>query len=136
MDKQALNLGVKAVIGYLAFLVGGVDRALQILITLMCLDYVTGVLAAFTGKRLDSKIGFKGIVKKVAMLALVLVAHQLDQLTGTNGIARLAVIYFLVANDGLSILENLSECGVGVPEFLKTALGSLKEKGNKGEAKG
>ena len=37
------------------------------------------------------------------------------------------VIYYLVANEGLSILENLGEIGIIVPDFLKKRLEQLKE---------
>lgn len=128
MDKE---FTVKAILAaaatYLTYLVGEVDRMLGILVIVMILDYVSGVLAAWYGQRLDSKIGFRGIVKKTLMLVLVAVAHQVDALTGSTGITRTAVIWFLVANDGISITENAAECGVEIP-LLTRALQLIKDK--------
>ena len=128
MDKE---FTVKAILAaaatYLTYLVGEVDRMLGILVIVMILDYVSGVLAAWYGQRLDSKIGFRGIVKKTLVLVLVAVAHQVDALTGSTGITRTAVIWFLVANDGISITENAAECGVEIP-LLTRALQLIKDK--------
>lgn len=66
---------------------------------------------------------------------LVIVAHALDTLIPTDGkfLLRTITIYFLVANDGLSILENVGECGVEYPQFLKNWLKQLKSEASKGQ---
>lgn len=122
--------GAKGVLGALAalgaWLFGGLDRALTILITVMVLDYLSGITSAIYNRKLDSRVGLRGIAKKVGMLVLVALAHQVSSLTGAGAI-RLAVVYFLVGNEALSVLENVAEVGVGVPEWLRDFLGRLKE---------
>ena len=133
MKTENVLKGIFAAIAtYATFLLGEVSQVVQILVTLMVIDYVTGVISAWTHKKLDSHTGFRGISKKVLMLMLVVVAHQFDKLVGTNGLARTAVMYFLIANDGLSILENLAECGVPIPAFLLKALALMRERANSG----
>ena len=133
MDRETIFKGLFASVAtYLTFLVGEVNQVVQILVTLMVIDYVTGFISAWTHKTLDSHTGFRGISKKVLMLLLVIVAHQFDKLVGTNGLARTATMYFLIANDGLSILENLAECGVPIPAFLLKALALMREKADSG----
>ncbi len=128
MNREFTFKAVVAVLAVCFTLVfGDVNRAMGILLTVMVFDYASGWLAAWYGKRLDSKIGFKGIVKKVLMLLLVGLAHQIDVLSGSQGVARNAAIGFLVANEGLSIVENAAECGVVIP-LLTKALALLKEK--------
>ena len=135
MKAENVLKGIFAAIAtYFTFLLGEVNQVVHILVTLMVIDYVTGVISAWTHKKLDSHTGFRGISKKVLMLMLVVVAHQFDKLVGTNGLARTAVMYFLIANDGLSILENLAECGVPIPSFLLKALALMREKANSGKA--
>lgn len=112
-----------------AYLAGEVDQVLKGLIVFMVLDYITGFAAAVKGQRLSSKVGFWGIVKKVGMLILVISAHQVDLLLGTNGVTRTAVMFFLIANDGLSMLENLTECGLPIPDVLKQTLETFRKKG-------
>ena len=65
----------------LQFLFGGWSLPLQILVAFIVIDYLTGLGAAFVGKRLDSEVGSRGIIKKVGFMVLVAVAHLLD--TGT-----------------------------------------------------
>jgi len=113
---------------YLQHFLGGWDQALQVLVIIIALDYITGVLAAWHAKKLNSYVGLRGIAKKVVMLLLVALAHQVDMLTGTQGVIRLAVIWFMVANEGLSIIENAAETGCPIPNVLRAALEALKER--------
>ena len=129
MTQEALKGTVAAVGAMLSYLIGGVDAALKALLLFMALDYVTGVFAAWYEKRLDSVKGFKGFVKKLLMLVAVVVAAELDRITGTSGIMRAGAIYYLLANEGLSILENLALAGILLPPGLKDALQRLRAKG-------
>lgn len=108
---------------------GGFDFILKILLILIVADYITGVLLAVSTKQLSSEVGLKGIVKKIMQLFIVGVAAVIDQLTGTQGeYVRTIVIYFLIANEGISILENASAVGAPVPEFLIKILQQIKDK--------
>lgn len=101
---------------------------------MIVLDFITGILSAIYNKELESRACLKGIIKKSCYFLLVIVAHGLDTLVPNDGtfLLRTITIYFLVANDGLSILENVGECGVEYPDFLKNFLKQLKEKSNEG----
>lgn len=94
----------------------------------MVVDYITGVSAAYYQKVLSSTVGIWGIVKKVLTLSLVVVAVQIDCITGTGDTARTAIIIIIAGNEGLSILENLGRMDIIVPSILKDALKKLKDK--------
>ena len=111
------------------YLVGGFDIAIQSLLIVMVVDYLTGIASAIYNKELSSKIGFKGIIKKFSYLLVVALSVVIDNLTGQSGLIRTLVIYFFVANDGLSIIENMAEMGVKLPEKLIDALEQIKKKG-------
>ena len=117
------------------YLIGGFDVAIQCLLIAIVLDYISGITKAFIQKNLSSEIGFKGIIKKVAVLLIVMLGVLIDRVTGESGAIRTLVIYYFVANEGLSILENLGECGVPIPKKLKEALKALKKEGSKKNAK-
>ena len=125
-----LNIIIKTVFGGLAtffsFILGGLDYSIQALIIIMIIDYLTGISKSYVSAKLNSNRGLKGIVKKVCMLCLVAVAVILDQVTGNSGLIRTFVIYYLIANEGLSIIENLGEMDIIVPDFLKKKLEQLK----------
>lgn len=114
-------------------LMGGADIMLRSLVIVMVLDYVTGVLSAIYKKELSSKIGIKGIAKKLSYLGVVMLACVLDNLTGNTNIIRTLVIYFFVANDGLSIVENLAEMNIKLPNKIKEVLKQLKKESKDGE---
>ena len=100
---------------------------------LMVLDYISGIMAAYINSNmtLDSRKGYKGIVKKVMILVLVSLAHFMDSATGQI-IAQTVVVWFFIGNEGLSIIENASKAGLPVPEKLKETLEQLKEQKRKG----
>ena len=110
------------------YLFGGLDNALISLLVFFLLDYITGMIKAYKKKKLNSKIGVYGILKKLGMLCMVAVGSVIDHLTGDTGFIRTSIIYYLVANEGLSIVENLGEIDILVPEFLKDKLEQLSKK--------
>lgn len=103
----------------------------------MVIDYLTGISKSYYNRTLNSNKGFRGIVKKISMLGIVAIAVIIDRIIGNTGIIRNFTIYYLIANDGLSILENLGEMGIIVPDFLKKRLEQLKDmkEGNENNAK-
>ena len=143
MDYNAVKNGILAALAavgsWVANALGGWDASMQVLVALMVADYLTGVLVAAVWQRsnksasgaLDSKAGFKGILKKCMILLLVWIGVLLDNATGVNYI-RMAVVLFFVGNEGISLLENLGLMGVPYPEFLRKSLESLHEQGDQG----
>lgn len=143
MDANVIKNGILAglaVFGsFAANALGGWDASLQVLIALMVADYITGVLVAAVWHKssksssgtLNSVAGFKGILKKCAILLLVWIGVLLDQAIG-SAYARTAVVLFFVGNEGISLLENLGLMGVPFPAFLQRALEALRDKGDNG----
>lgn len=111
------------------YLMGGIDVALQSLIIVIVIDYLTGIASAVYNKKLSSKTGLKGILKKFSYLLVVALSVVIDNLTGQSGLIRTLVIYFFVANDGLSIIENMAEMGVKLPQKLIDSLEQIRKKG-------
>ena len=115
----------------LVYLWGGFDVAMQCLLIAIALDYVSGIIKAFVLKQLSSTVGFKGILKKVGILVVVALAVLIDRVTGESGAIRTLVIYYFVANEGLSIIENAGKAGLPIPHSIKEALEALKRQGDK-----
>lgn len=116
-----------AVVTAAAYFFGGWDAVLMALVTLVALDYITGLMSAYVNKSLSSEIGQKGILKKIGIFLAVGLAHVVDR-TGLAGepILRTMSIVFFMGNEGLSILENLAEIGVPLPAGLRDALERLR----------
>lgn len=115
----------------LVYLWGGFDVAMQCLLIAIALDYVSGIIKAFVLKQISSTVGFRGILKKVGILVVVALAVLIDRVTGESGAIRTLVIYYFVANEGLSIIENAGKAGLPIPHSIKEALQALKRQGDK-----
>ena len=114
--------------GIASTLLGGWDKSLEILLIFIIMDYVTGIAAAFKTKTLKSSIGFEGLMKKGAIFLIVILAAQLDRITGNAaGVFRTSTAFFFIANEGLSVVENVGEIGVKLPGFITGALTKLRD---------
>jgi len=105
---------------------------LQTLVTLTFVDYATGLLAGAYEGKLSSKIGYKGIIKKVMMFAIVVLATCMDRGLNTELIRNITVVFY-IGNESLSIIENVIRADVKIPSKLKQALKELLEKMNNKE---
>ena len=143
-EVKTIQAVVSAVITGLLYYLGIVAVPIIILIIAMIIDYVTGMMSAWLNSELSSKKGIKGIVKKVSYLALVAVAMIVDWLI-FQGLQQINVdlnysVFFailvtvwLIINELISVLENLSRMGVPIPNFLKKLINRLKTTVDKGD---
>lgn len=137
-DIMCTILGALAAVGTKLF--GGWTPTLSIVLIVMGIDLFAGfmVAAVFNNSpksengAADSKAMFKGICKKIMMLCLLAVAHQIDKALGVDYI-MLATTYGFIANEALSIVENAGLMGIVKSEVLINAIDVLKSKGNKTE---
>ena len=136
MEKiNAVFGGVVAAIGgVIGWIWGDFTPLLAALIVCMALDYISGVACAVVRKDVSSKIGFKGIVKKILILMLVGVAHILDAyVLNSTPVLQSAVTMFFIANEGISLVENAAGLGIPIPKKMLEVLKQLKLKGDSTE---
>ena len=128
-DKIAMWIksAAAAIGGAAAYLWGPWDALITALIALVAIDYVTGVICAAVNGKLNSSVGFKGLMKKALIFALVAVAGIADRVIPAANQA----ILFYTANEAISIMENAAELGLPVPKRLK---GMLTKAQNESEA--
>ena len=126
-SKTIFNSIVAFVGTVVTWLFGGWDIALGILVTFIVIDYITGLIVAFINKEVDSKIGFKGILKKSLILIVLIVSVLLDRLLASEWTFRTVVCYFFIGNEGWSILENVGKAGLPLPNKLMDILQQLKQ---------
>jgi toxin secretion/phage lysis holin len=132
MKRDFLNTIAAGMGTIFTYFFGVWDAAISVLITFMVLDYITGVWSGFINKTLSSAVGFKGLTKKSAIFVVLIITVSLDRLlNGGTWVFRTLVCYFYVANEAISILENLAKMGVQIPTKLLDVLAQLKSKGNK-----
>lgn len=138
--KDLICTAIGAIGGAIAAAFGGWNAALLALIICMAIDYFAGVIVALVFHRspksdsggLNSSVGFKGLLRKIAVLLIVVVANQVDILIGTTYV-RDAVVIGFCANEIISLLENAGLMGIPIPNVLLRAIDVLKNKGEKEE---
>ena len=133
--RHFINNAISVVLTTFIYLVGGIDVAMKSLLIVIVIDYITGVMSAIYNKKLNSTIGLKGILKKFSYLIIVSLSVILDKIVGDTGAIRTLIIYFFVANDGISIVENIGKMGVPLPKKLTEVLEQLRNKGDEESGK-
>jgi len=115
-------------------LLGGWDKIMEILIIFIVADYLTGVGVGIKEKKLNSEIGSRGLLRKAAIFIVIILAAQLDRIVDNPiNLFRTAAALFYIANEGLSITENIGKIGVPLPAFIKKVLEQLKGKNDEVE---
>lgn len=111
--------------------------SVSVLCLMMTLDVFSGLIKAFVLKQASSKIGSEGLAKKASIIIILILSILCDYLLGFEvSVFRLLTCLYYIANEGLSVLENLAQIGVPLPAFLTDALVQLRNKGdNKGESR-
>ena len=138
MQSEYLDFMWAGICAAFVWFFGKADGLIIALVSFTCMDYITGVIAAGVRHELSSRVGFKGIAKKLIIFILVGVAHIVEHVLSTiapdflghSEILRDAVILFYCANEGLSILENADTLGVPFPRKLRDMFLSMKNKDN------
>lgn len=136
--KTMICTGIGVIGSTVAAAFGGWDAAMITLVSMMVIDYLTGVLVAGVfhnspkteNGALESKAGWKGLCRKGVTLLIVLVAARLDIILGT-GVIRDAVIIGYIANEIISIIENAGLMGVPIPAAIEKAIEVLQSKGER-----
>lgn len=119
----------------IAYLLGGFDEAIITLLIFMGVDYITGLLVAGVFHKskksengaLESKAGWKGLIKKCVVFLFIIIANRLDMQIGASYIKDAVCISFIV-NELISIIENACLMGLPIPKVLTKAIEILREK--------
>lgn len=136
MKDNIIQATVSVAIGALAAYFNILLIPVLVLFAVMVIDYCTGMASAYKNKEIKSKTGLIGILKKLSYLVLVCVGGVVDYLI-CAGLASVGIDYssycfglivavWLIINELISILENLSELGTPIPPFLVKIVHRLK----------
>lgn len=136
MDLKNIICAAAGIVGgCITSVFGGWNGAMATLLIFMGLDYIMGLIAAAVfhvspkseSGRLESRAGWKGLVRKGVTLAIVLASYRLDMLLNTSYIKDAVIIAFCV-NELISIIENAGIMGVPVPTVILNAVDVLKNR--------
>ena len=136
--KHIILTSIGAVGSIVAGLLGGWDSSLITLLIFMAIDYTTGLIVAGVFHKskktesgaLESRAGFKGLIKKCMVLLYVIVGNRLDIEFGID-YCRTGVCIAFMTNELISIVENGGLMGLPIPETITNAIDLLNKKGVK-----
>ena len=122
-----IKLAINSLITFFIYLIGGIDKVFICLAILMLIDYITGLFKGIKNKNLNSKKGIEGIIYKICIIFMIIIAEQLDIITNQD-VFRNVICYFFISNEGISILENLSMIGLPIPKKITKFFEQLNQK--------
>lgn len=126
MDE--IRLSFKDMDIFKTFIYAGDMGLLYALIVLMILDVITGIAKAIKNKNLWTRKSLFGYGRKIMVFCIIILANTIDQILSLNSGLLMVTIFFYIANEGLSIIENCAEMGVIVPEQIADKLEMIKNK--------
>lgn len=128
MNENEIAIQIDNLEGFRNFIYGGDMTLLYAVLVFMCIDILTGWAKALKNGNLWSKKSVYGAGRKFLVLFVVIIANILDSILNLNGALIIAIMFYYIATEGLSILENLAEMNVPFPKAVKDKLEVLKEK--------
>ena len=144
MEKEKGIIKFVIIVGsYLSYFIGGWSISMEVMFIFMACDYITGYLRSLLKKKLSSKTGYKGLIKKTGYIFAVIVGAALDRLIVVNNLNvpitilgfpisfKIMMICSVVGTEGISIVENLKEMGLIVPFPIKKLFKQLKQDDDK-----
>lgn len=130
MNTKAILAGAGAVAGYIF---GGLDLLLEAFCIILIADTVSGMIKGFiTGTYASRKFRI-GLWRKSGYMLAIILAVQLDRILGDTGALRGALLFCFIANEATSIVENLGEIGVPMPDAVKNAIAILRNKSGRND---
>jgi len=101
----------------------------NLLLTLLLLDILTGIVKSAVNKKLSSSIGIAGLLKHTLVGVTMVAVSLLAPLYGVEEYAKMLVLFYCLQY-ALSIVENWVLIGLPIPKFLYQILDKMNKKFN------
>lgn len=134
-NKSELHLKFTDSEMFHTFIYAGDLKLLYFLMVLMLIDIITGLSKAFKNKDLWSRQSMYGFGRKILVFCIIILANIIDQILNLNSGLLMITIFYYIANEGLSIVENCAEMGILIPDEIGEKLKVIRnnDKGDKYE---
>lgn len=128
MEQNEVQVNIQDREAFQNFIYGGDMNLLYAVLIFMAIDIITGWAKALKNGNLWSTKSVMGAGRKSLVLFVIILTNILDHILSLNGVLVVGVMWYYIATEGLSILENLAEMNVPFPEFVKDKLEVIKNK--------
>lgn len=93
---------------------------------IVLIDILTGFLKSLVNKKTASDKGIGGLIKHSTLLLVVCMLYPFCDIYGAGGMADTLLIFYILFY-GISIIENLGQMGIPIPEWLKKYIYKLSD---------
>lgn len=132
MDTDTLGASIFGIfIAGIIYLIGGIDELMTALVIIMAIDFILGIMAAYSTQGIISYKIFKVLLKKIAMILMIILAVQLDLVIDSGHFMRTIMILFLIGVEGIDIVTSLKKIGIAVPQFFINIFSKLRDNDDK-----
>lgn len=126
---MTINIDYLSIMFTLLF--GVLDKFIIALVVIMVVDFITILFVTYYSKDIlnfyDDNIK-KRLIKKLYILLLIILAHELDIIIVEDMNIRNVTICFFIGSEGLNILENAVTMNISLPNILKKILERIQNK--------
>lgn len=144
-DTETVKAGLAGIVSLWIYFTEQTAVLWFVAVLVALLDYISGVISALVRREFDSRVGWKGAIRKLGILLLPLFAILVDYVSviigelinlkfANHGILFVITCVWIIGNDGGSFLTNLALAGVPVPKFLIDRMAEFQRKELRGEA--
>lgn len=130
-EQNEVQVKIEDMDAFQNFIYSGDMYLLYAVLIFMAIDVLTGWGKAIKNRNLWSTKSVYGAGRKVMVLFVVIIGNIIDNILGLNGALLLVIMFYYIATEGLSILENLAEMEVPFPEQLKDKLKVIQDSHDK-----
>ena len=127
-EENQIKVKIEDMEAFQKFIYSGDMYLLYAVLIFMAIDIITGWAKALKNGNLWSTKSVFGAGRKILALFVVIIANIIDNVLNLNGALIIVIMFYYIATEGLSILENLAEMNVPFPEQIKDKLEVLKNK--------
>ena len=118
---------IESVVGIVTGFFLGLHPLVQALVALMALDILSGLLAGYVTRSLDSSISARGMAKKAFAFLLVAAGYIVSSFAELGIELGPIIAGFYCAHELLSIIENAGRAEFPIPKMLLDALAKLQK---------
>jgi len=115
----------------ISYLVDGLGEAVVVLLVMMALDYLSGLMGAAYERKLNSRIGFNGLIRKSYYLLLLGAVYLVGTVVDGIGYAGDGLAIALIVMEFVSITENGTKLNLPMPAPIKKILLIVSGQGDK-----
>lgn len=126
-EQNEVQVRIEDMDAFQNFIYSGDMYLLYAVLIFMAIDVLTGWAKAIKNRNLWSTKSVYGAGRKVLALFVVIIGNIIDNILNLDGTLVVIIMFYYIATEGLSILENLAEMNVPFPEQIKDKLKVMQE---------